>query len=108
MKKLVVLLAVIAFVATTSMVAFANNGPAEVKYDTKMGTVTFPHAAHQAQFKDCKTCHHKGVDAGKCTKCHLAKKGDAPKAKDAFHKQCKGCHKDMKKGPTKCKECHVK
>jgi len=108
MKKLVVLLAVIAFVATTSMVAFANNGPAEVKYEVKMGTVTFNHAAHQKQFSDCTKCHHKGIDAGACKTCHLAKKGDAPKAKDAFHKQCKGCHKKMKKGPTKCKECHVK
>jgi len=107
MKKLVVLLAVVAFVAT-SMVALANNGPAEVKYDTKMGTITFNHASHQAAFKDCATCHHKGLDAGSCKTCHLAKKGDAPKAKDAYHKQCKGCHKKMKKGPTKCKECHVK
>jgi len=107
MKKLIVLLAVVAFVAT-SMVAFANNGPAEVKYEVKMGAVTFNHAAHQKEVTDCATCHHKGLDAGACKTCHLAKKGDAPKAKDAFHKQCKGCHKEMKKGPTKCKECHVK
>ncbi len=107
MKKLIVLLAVVAFVAT-AMLAFADNGPAKIKFEAKMGAVTFDHAAHQAQFKDCKTCHHKGVEAGACRTCHLAKKGDAPKAKDAFHKQCKGCHKKMKKGPTKCKQCHVK
>ena len=107
MKKLVLLLAIVAFVGT-AFVAFADNGPATVKFDTKMGTITFDHAAHQAQFKDCKTCHHKGVEAGACKTCHLKKKTDAPKAKDAFHKQCKGCHKKMKKGPTKCKACHVK
>jgi len=41
MKKLVVLLAVVAFVAT-SMVAFANNGPAEVKYERKKAMLLKP------------------------------------------------------------------
>jgi len=107
MKKLVVLLAMVAFIGTAVM-AFANNGPTEVKFENKKGTVTFNHAAHQTLVKECTDCHHKGLDAGACKTCHLAKKGDAPKAKDAFHKQCKGCHKTLKKGPTKCKACHVK
>lgn len=106
MKKLVVLLVVMGFVATTAMFAVANNGPAEVKLEAKMGTVTFQHAKHQERVADCKACHHAGVEAGKCNSCHDAK-ADAPKAKDAFHKLCKDCH--TKQGrPTKCKECHVK
>lgn len=109
MKKLIVLLAIVAFVGTAfTAIAMADNGPATIKLDAKMGAVTFNHAAHQSRVPDCKTCHHNGVDAGKCTTCHKKKKGDAPSAKSAFHKTCKGCHKKMKKGPTKCKQCHVK
>lgn len=106
MKKIVILLVVVGFVATTAMFAMANNGPAEVKLEASMGTVTFQHAAHQGRVADCKTCHHNGVDAGACTSCHGVK-ADAPKAKKVFHKLCKSCHKKQS-GPTKCKQCHVK
>ncbi|HKJ05593.1 MAG TPA: cytochrome c3 family protein [Geopsychrobacteraceae bacterium] len=108
MKKMIVLLCVVAFVASTSIFAFASNGPADIKLDEggKMGTVAFPHAAHQAKVTDCTSCHHSGTDSPKCTTCHGVDSA-APKAKKAFHDQCKGCHKDMG-GPTKCKECHVK
>jgi len=109
MKKIVMLLVVAGLVATTAMFAMADmadKGPAEVKLEASMGTVTFPHAAHQAKVADCKTCHHMGVEAGKCASCHGVDAA-APKAKDAFHKLCKDCHK-AQSGPTKCKECHVK
>ncbi len=104
MKKLILL---IAFCLVASF-AVADNGPAQFNLEAKNGTVAFDHAAHQAQFTDCTVCHHEGVAVGTCKNCHLAKKGDAPKAKDAYHKQCKGCHKTMKQGPTKCKQCHIK
>ena len=106
MKKIIIMLVVAGVVAATSMFAMANNGPAEVKLEASMGTVTFPHAAHQATVADCKTCHHNGVDAGKCASCHGVDAA-APKAKKAFHKLCKDCHKKQN-GPTKCKGCHVK
>ena len=105
MKKFLVLVAVTVFIAGFSLTAFANNGPAEVTFEAKMGTVTFPHAAHQGKIADCTTCHHKGLDSGQCSSCHDGTK--APKAKDAFHKQCKNCHKKMG-GPKGCKECHKK
>ncbi|HBT82869.1 MAG: hypothetical protein A2091_04540 [Desulfuromonadales bacterium GWD2_61_12] len=104
MKRLVVLLAAVAFLAIGTVVVAANNGPAEIKLANKMGEITFNHAAHQGKVADCKTCHHKGVEAGKCTGCHGVKP-EAPAAKDAFHKQCKGCHQE-KGGPTGCKDCH--
>ncbi|MDT8420020.1 MAG: cytochrome c3 family protein [Desulfuromonadales bacterium] len=105
MKKLVVLFAVLAFVASVA-VAVAVDAPADdvVLKGGKMGAITFSHAKHAAN--DCTTCHHKGVEAGTCTTCHGVDKA-APDAKKAFHDQCKGCHKDNG-GPTKCKECHVK
>lgn len=102
MKRIAVILSSVAFltVATLAMAA----GPAEIKMANKMGEITFNHQAHQGKVADCKSCHHKGVDAGKCTSCHGAKP-EAPAAKDAFHKQCKGCHQE-KGGPTSCKDCH--
>lgn len=105
MKKLLILF-VVAAVFGTAFLAIAADKPAQVTYEVKMGNVSFDHTKHEG-VTDCATCHHTEGEAS-CKSCHMKKKGDAPKAKDAFHKNCKGCHKDMKKGPTKCKECHVK
>ncbi len=104
MKKMLVLLAIVALVATTAFVAVADNGPASIKLDVKMGAVTLDHVKHQG-LTECATCHHTGDYAG-CKTCHDAKP-EAPKAKKAYHKLCKDCHKEQS-GPTKCKECHVK
>ncbi len=106
MKKMLILLVVAGLVAVTSMFALANNGPAEIKFEAKMGAVTFDHVGHQGAVADCATCHHKGLEAGTCTSCHGVDAA-APKVKKAFHKLCKDCHK-AQSGPTKCKECHVK
>jgi hypothetical protein len=103
MKKLFVVALMVAFAAAA---AIAAEGPAEIKFEAKMGTVTFNHAAHQANVADCTACHHKGMDAGACRSCHGVDPA-APKSKDAFHKQCKDCHKE-KGGPTGCKDCHQK
>lgn len=104
MKKMLVVLLLAALAAP---VAFAAGGPEEVKFDTKMGTVTFDHAGHQEIESDCTSCHHMGMDSGTCKDCHGVDDA-APKAKDAFHDLCTGCHKDQGAGPTKCKECHVR
>lgn len=112
MKKMIVLFAVVAFVASTAVFAIAAK-PAKVELKGgKMGVVSYDHAAHEGKVADCTKCHHKGVteESGpeaKCTSCHGVDAA-APKAKKAFHDQCKGCHKAEKAGPTKCKECHVK
>jgi hypothetical protein len=108
MKKLIVLLMVLTFVGTAFVVMAQDKGPASIKMDkAKTGVVTFDHAKHQG-LTECKTCHHTdGFE--KCDSCHAKKKdGKKPKYKDAMHTNCKGCHKEMKKGPTKCKGCHVK
>jgi hypothetical protein len=93
-------------------------GKETIKFDTKMGTVTFPHKAHVEKGAKCEDCHHpvKGMEAKHlCSDCHSATeaKGDVPKLADAVHKTCKGCHEKSvaagKKAPSKdCKSCHVK
>lgn len=90
-----------------------------VEYTPSYGKVTFAHKKHAETLKiDCLKCHHtwkKGETSGKlCKDCHKAKlEGKAISAKDAYHKDCKGCHEEAKKadkpaGPTGCTQCHVK
>ena len=86
-----------AFVTLLAVVAFAGTAFAgdiiEMKKDVK-----FNHKAHVALVPDC-------------TKCHTAVAGGKIEGfgKDFAHgKSCKGCHVEMKKGPTSCKDCHKK
>jgi len=90
-KKLIAAAALIAFSAG---MAFAAD---DMTFKAKNGTtIPFPHKAHQEALKDCKVCHEKG--AGKIEDF----------GKDWAHKNCKGCHVEKGKGPTKCGECHKK
>jgi hypothetical protein len=119
MKKGLLSLTILAgFLLSVLMVsgAFAKD---EVAFDVSYGKVTFTHKKHAETLKiDCAKCHHtwkKGETSGKlCRECHKDKaEGKALSGKDAFHKDCKGCHDDAKKankpaGPTGCTQCHVK
>ena len=90
--------------------------------------VKFAHHKHQEVLKgNCGECHHgktadwkqvpykEGMKIEKCATCHNKKHPNKKlnSVKKAAHKNCKGCHKAMKKagkktGPVKCKGCHVK
>jgi class III cytochrome C family protein len=99
----------------------------------KKRPVPFSHKMHSTDKKygpvACADCHHvykdgKNVWTGdakkfdnvdKCSKCHDPKKNTKDggvkvmKLQNAYHKNCKNCHKAEKKGPfKKCNECHVK
>ena len=76
------------------LVAFAGSAFAADSITMKKGVV-FNHKAHSEALKDCTKCH-KDAAGGKIEGF----------GKDWAHKSCKGCHTDMKKGPTACKECH--
>ena len=120
MKKGIFSLGILAcFVFSVLMVSGVFAAKDVITFDASMGKVTFPHKKHAETLKiDCLKCHHtwkKGETSGKlCLECHKAKaEGKALTAKDAFHKDCKGCHDDAKKankpaGPTGCTQCHVK
>ena len=84
-KTMITMLALVAFAGT----AFAGD-----VIEMKKG-VKFNHKAHTELLKDCTKCHAK-AEGGKIEGF----------GKDVAHKTCKGCHTDMKKGPTSCKECH--
>lgn len=80
----------------------------------------FNHDQHneKASLYDCSVCHHlyeKGkllegeMSVGQhCSECHGLKATDKNKVAlmDAYHKQCISCHKEQKKGPITCGECH--
>jgi len=91
----------------------------KIEFNPSYGKVTFTHKKHAETLKiDCVKCHHtwkRGETSGKmCKDCHKAKtEGKTLSAKDAYHKDCKGCHDEAKKankpaGPTGCTQCHVK
>ncbi len=89
MKKIVIALMLITFVAAVSYAADS------VTYDGgKKGAVTFNHKAHTEKFE--------------CSKCHEGTPAKiAVDGKDQGHAVCKDCHK-AEGGPTKCGECHTK
>lgn len=108
--------------------------------EMKKGPVHFAHKKHVEEYKAaCGDCHHdekgkpladlKAADkVQSCIECHK-KPGEKPKGKDApklsekevleynaeaFHKNCKDCHKEYNKknntkaAPTTCTKCHPK
>ena len=95
------------------------------KKDLK-GPVKFMHKEHSADYKiACTECHHEYKDGKNvwkegdpvkpCSACHdpNKKQGNAPKLQNAFHTNCKDCHKaEDKKGKKapyrKCNDCHEK
>jgi opacity protein-like surface antigen len=89
MKKIAAAVAMTLFFAVSAMAADT------VVFPAKNGNVTFDHKAHQGRVA-CKACHGEGAPSKIAID------------KDTAHKLCKGCHADMKKGPTKCGECHKK
>jgi len=93
----------------------------------KKGPVKLSHQKHNTDYAvSCTECHHvyeggkntykEGDPAQKCGACHdpVKSEGKVKKLMLAYHKNCQGCHKDLKKaskptGPTtKCNECHAK
>jgi hypothetical protein len=93
MKRLMFAVIAVLFAVSVN----AATAPAEPKVlASKQGNVTFKHDTHKAVA---------------CDKCHADKEGGkiaALAAKDSAHALCQTCHKEGKKGPTKCAECHKK
>jgi len=92
--------------------------------DDKKGPVKLSHKKHSTDYKvACAECHHdykdgknvwkEGQPVKKCSECHdaEAKKGNTDKLQNAYHKNCKNCHKELvdkgKEAPfKKCNDCH--
>lgn len=84
--------------------------------------VWFSHSRHEQQGVACRQCHHnyrggrnvwqQGQPVQTCGTCHRdLPQGRRPDLKQAFHRQCKGCHLKLRErqrraGPVHCQECH--
>jgi hypothetical protein len=93
------------------------------KNDTK-GPVIFHHLKHSKDYKAaCTDCHHvfkdgkniwkEGDGVNKCITCHDPEQTQdkAAKLQNAYHTNCKDCHKKSGKDTaptTKCTGCHSK
>lgn len=91
----------------------------EVFEEPQRPPVDFSHATHCEEL-ECTDCHHiyegigaerENVWAGeeqKCSDCHKLMTEDKKlDLRKAFHENCTGCHREMKKGPVTCGECHI-
>lgn len=67
----------------------------DVVYPARNGNIRFSHKMHSGRL-ECRACHGPGEP------------GTIAINKDVAHRLCKGCHAEMKAGPTKCGECHKK
>jgi len=84
--------------------------------------VKFSHRVHEARRVACAQCHHdyqgrrnvwhEGQPVAKCQACHgLRPEARRLDAKNAYHRQCKGCHLRLRQqgrqaGPIECQGCH--
>ena len=94
----------------------------------KKGPVKLSHKKHAVDHKlACTECHHEykdgknvykeGAPVKKCSACHnpLKKQAKVQKLQNAYHKNCKNCHKALVKAGKsktapfkKCNQCHEK
>jgi uncharacterized paraquat-inducible protein A len=107
MARVAAVVTVALFSAGAAFAAAPDNAILLQKIQKTKTPVTFAHKAHKDL--NCVQCHHKG-EAGKeqgCSACHTDKAdGKRLDLKEAFHKQCRDCHKSQKKGPQGCNDCH--
>jgi hypothetical protein len=121
MKRWFYLMIAVAFVAG-GILSIALAQPDTVTIDNQYpkklkSPVALSHKLHVDKGVACTECHHtwkkeERATPQKCAECHKADDKGPTGLKNAYHKNCQGCHKDLKKqgkptGPTmKCTECH--
>jgi hypothetical protein len=81
----------------------------------------FRHDEHNelAEIEECNVCHHLYEDGKlvedessedqRCADCHgMQDVGRKPGLVEAFHTNCKSCHREKQKGPLMCGQCHLR
>ena len=137
-KKLLCLMVVVLgglmFLSVGALTAAGPTPPAELSIENegyakdKKGPVHLSHEKHATTYEvACTECHHEfedgknvwkeGDDVKNCIDCHdpVAKKDNVMKLQNAYHRNCKNCHKALiaedpeKNAPfKKCNDCHAK
>ena len=92
----------------------------EVFTQPRRGPVNFSHRAHHEDYKlKCTQCHHEfeegknvwrpGDAVGACADCHTSpyfSDEGMPSLWQAYHRNCRDCHKSVPDAPQSCEECH--
>jgi c(7)-type cytochrome triheme protein len=110
MRYFMVFLLAISVFCLLSVSAEEIKAPAKLVFQTKMGNVTFDHAAHLKRAKgDCKVCHDKLFQQS--AKAPLNYKPAMHKTAEAAKTACAACH--VAGGAAfattgNCAKCHVK
>ena len=110
MRYLMVFLLAISVICLLSVSAQPVQAPAKLVFETKMGKVTYDHAAHLKRAKgDCKVCHDKLFQQS--AKAPLNYKPGMHKPAEANKTACAACH--VAGGMAfatagNCAKCHVK
>jgi len=88
---------------------FAQKPPDKLTFQSKMGNVTYDHAAHLKRANnDCKTCHDKLFPQSSAA---LNFKAGMHKPAETAKTSCGGCHNAAGPGfasTGNCNKCHVK
>jgi c(7)-type cytochrome triheme protein len=109
MRWLTLLLVTLAMAAGLESL-LAQKAPEKVVFQSKMGNVTFDHAAHLKRASgDCKTCHDKLFQQSSTAPINF--KANMHKTAEAAKTSCGGCHTPGGASfETKgnCAKCHVK
>jgi hypothetical protein len=89
--------------------------------DGQRPAAVFRHDEHNetAEIEECNVCHHAYEGGNKledessegepCSDCHHVEEDHPTRPlMKAYHDLCKACHRENKKGPVTCGECHPK
>ncbi len=126
LKKCIILIIIILF--TTAFFTFSGEDDLLTMDNSAFDNpqrqaVIFDHDLHNEKAEledDCSICHHvyednkivedESSEDSLCFDCHGLKSSIDNKIplRMAYHKRCRDCHFDSKKGPVLCGECHVK
>ncbi len=103
------LLSAIALSVSVAVVfaAEAPQEPIELKYFPNL-QVKFPHAPHEANKVECKTCHHKWDGQGEIKACGSAGCHDVFDKKDKSEKSLYVAIHGKSENPLNCLTCHKK
>ena len=124
-RSLFVILAVLTSILSILAAAHSQEDMVNIENDVfenpKRPPAIFKHDEHNelARIEECNECHHVYEDGQRledessedqrCADCHdLEDNGDIPGLMKAFHINCKSCHRQQKKGPLMCGQCHVR
>jgi c(7)-type cytochrome triheme protein len=110
MRYLMVFLLCISVLCLLSVSAQEIKPPTKLVFETKMGNVTYDHAAHVKRAKgDCKMCHDKLFQQS--AKAPLNYKPNMHKTAEANQTACAACHHAGGMAfatAGNCAKCHVK